>query len=163
MRFIAITAILFLSCSNNPNGESSEEITKEKTDSIFQKPVADVVEGCFWSILKRDSLVASLSQYGNIITGKLSFDNFEKDGSSGPVSGSIDADIIRLWYTFKSEGIESVMEVWFKKQGNSLFRGIGPIAVKADTTYFKDVTAIEFISGQVLQKVDCNEVPAKYK
>ncbi|HLF44980.1 MAG TPA: hypothetical protein VI548_01045, partial [Chitinophagaceae bacterium] len=119
MRFIAITAFIFLSYCNNPNRESSEEITKEKTDSIIQKPVADVIDGCFWSIQKRDSLVAMLSQQGNIITGKLSFDNYEKDGSSGPVSGRIDADIIRLWYAFKSEGMESVMEVWFKKEGNT--------------------------------------------
>ncbi|HLG39935.1 MAG TPA: hypothetical protein VI461_09715 [Chitinophagaceae bacterium] len=163
MRFIAITAFIFLSCSNNPNRESSEEITKEKTDSIIQKPVADVIDGCFWSIQKRDSLVASLSQHGNIITGKLSFDNFEKDGSSGPVNGRIEDDIIRLWYAFKSEGMESVMEVWFKKEGNTLLRGIGPMAVKADTTYFTDAAAIEFISGQALHKVDCKEVPSKYK
>jgi hypothetical protein len=163
MRFIAITAIIFFSCSNNPNGESSEKVTKEKTGNNNQKPVADVAEGCFWSILKRDSLVVSFFQYGNIITGKISFDNFEKDGSSGSVSGNIEDDIIRLWYTFKSEGMESVMEVWFKKQGNSLLRGIGPMDVKSDTSYFSDVTAIEFISGQALQKVDCNEVPEKYK
>lgn len=163
MRFIAIATIIILSCSNNPNGESSEEKTKEKTDSIYQKSAAEVAEGCYWSILKRDSLVASLFQYGNIITGKMSFDNFEKDGSNGTVSGNIDADIIKLWYTFKSEGMESVMEVWFKKQGNSLLRGIGPMAVRSDTTYFNDITTIEFISGQALQKVDCNEVPAKYK
>ena len=55
------------------------------------------------------------------------------------------------------------MEVWYKKQGDALLRGTGPSKVKADSSYFLDPSAIKFADDQALQKVDCAEVPGKYK
>lgn len=154
MKFIAIAAIFLFSCNNSTDKESSKENTTSK------KPAT---EGCYWSTVERDSIVASLSQQGNTIYGTLSFDNFEKDGSTGPVQGNIEDDIIKLWYRFDSEGLRSIMQVWFKKDGDKLLRGIGPMTQNGDSTLFTDVTAITFSKAQPLQKIDCSEVPAKYK
>ncbi len=66
-------------------------------------------------------------------------------------------------YSFKSEGMKSVMEVWFKQEGDKLLRGTGKMAIKARTSYFSNPAAINFNSGQILKKISCNEVPEKYK
>jgi len=165
MRLTIIFAIaIFFSCNNNSAPETKLEAQKEKDKEAIEKSYSFTdMGGCFWKIAGRDSLVAWLAQTENTITGKLSFDNFEKDGSSGVVHGTVEGDLIKLWYSFESEGMKSVMEVWFKKQGDSLLRGIGPSAVKADSSYFTDHNAIKFAADQSFQKVDCADVPDKYK
>lgn len=161
---IILSSILFFSCNNNSTPEVSKEVQKEKDRDAIKKSYSFTdMSGCFWKITGRDTLVAWLVQTENTITGKLSFDNFEKDGSSGPVHGTVEGDIIKLWYSFESEGMKSVMETWFKKQGDSLLRGVGPSAVKADSSYFTDHNAIKFATDQSFQKVDCADVPGKYK
>ena len=113
--------------------------------------------------MKRDTLVAKFIQNGNSITGRLSFDNYQKDGSTGIIQGNLEGDIIKLWYSFQSEGMNSVMEVWYKKQGNALIRAIGPVDVKGDTSYFTNKSAITFDGAQKLEITDCELVPSKYK
>ena len=161
---IALLTILFFSCNNNSVPETKSEAQKEKDREAIDKSYSLTdVSGCFWKITGRDTLVAWLAQTENTITGKLSFDNFEKDGSSGTVHGTIEGDIIKLWYSFESEGMKSVMEVWYKKQGDALLRGIGPSKVNADSSYFSDHSAIKFAEDQALKKVDCADVPERYK
>lgn len=161
---IILSSILFFSCNNNSTQEVSKDAQKEKEREAIEKSYSFTdMSGCFWKITGRDTLVAWLVQTENTITGKLSLDNFEKDGSSSPVHGTVEGDIIKLWYSFESEGMKSVMETWFKKQGDSLLRGVGPSAVKVDSSYFTDHNAIKFSADQSFQKVDCAEVPGKYK
>jgi hypothetical protein len=141
----------------------TREPAVDKTKVILEKPANSNPADCYWQILKRDTLVASISQKGNLVSGKLSFDNFEKDGSSGNVSGKSENGILKLWYSFESEGMKSVMEVWLKKQGNVLIRGTGEMNTRSDTAYFTNPAAVEFAGSQQMKKVDCAEVPAKYK
>jgi len=165
MRSITILLIiLFLSCNDNSTPEIKSEAQKEKDRDAIDKSYSYTdFNGCFWMITGKDTLVAWLAQTENTITGKLSFDNFEKDGSSGPVHGTIEGDVAKLWYSFQSEGMKSIMEVWLKKQGDTLLRGTGDSKVNEDSSYFADRTAVNFNADQPLRKVDCAEVPAKYK
>lgn len=161
---IILAVIIFSSCNNNSAPETKVEAQKEKEREAIEKSYSFTdMSGCFWKITGRDTLVAWLAQTENTITGKLSFDNFEKDGSSGVVHGTVEGDIIKLWYSFESEGMKSVMELWYKRLGDSLLRAVGPSAVKADSSYFNDQSAIKFDGKQSLLKVDCKEVPGKYK
>ena len=171
MRILIIMSIAFLSCTNNNSQEKTSSKVGKLASSIENKinqmkdksSAGSKTSGCYWQILKRDTFVTSLSQNGKIVTGKLSFDNFEKDGSSGRVQGTKDGDIIKLWYSFESEGMKSVMEVWFKSQGDFLLRGTGDMGTKADSSYFTNPAAVEFVSNQQMKKIDCSEVPSKYK
>lgn len=161
---ITLLTILLFSCNNDSTPETKSEVQKEKDREAIAKSYSYTdFSGCFWKISGRDTLAAWLAQTENTITGKLSFDNFEKDGSTGTIHGTIEGDIAKLWYSFESEGMKSIMEVWFKKQGDSLIRGTGPSKVRADSSYFADSSKVSFASSQVLQKADCTEVPAKYK
>ncbi len=160
---IILLAILLFSCKNTEQETKSEEQKEKDREAIDKSYSYTDFNGCFWKITGRDTLAAWLAQTENTITGKLSFDNFEKDGSSGTVHGTIEGDIAKLWYSFESEGMKSIMEVWFKKQGDSLVRGTGPTQVRADSSYFADTAKVSFASNQILQKADCADVPVRYK
>ncbi|MGZ8509569.1 MAG: hypothetical protein ACXWWA_04305 [Chitinophagaceae bacterium] len=163
--FIILLVVMLFSCNdNNSKPENDVEVQKEKDRKAIEKSYSFAdMSGCFWQITGRDTMAAWLAQTENTITGKLNFDNFQKDASSGVVHGTVEGDILKLWYSFESEGMKSVMEVWFKMQGDSLLRGVGPQSVKADSSYFTDEANIEFTVDQPLLKVDCTEVPGKYK
>lgn len=142
-------------------GDSATSSTNAKTEEV--KPPADnIVEGCFMQVLQRDTFAASLKQNGNDVTGKLSFDNYEKDGSTGTVHGKLQGDVLKLFYSFASEGMNSVMEVYYKYDDGKLLRGTGEMNNKADTAYFTNPAAIKY-DGGALQKLPCETLPAKYK
>jgi hypothetical protein len=160
MRHLIIIAFLFISC-NNDKGKESESAGQE-TRPVDQ-PVRRDTEECYWQVLNRDTLVAWLIQNGESVQGQLSFDNYQMDGSSGPARGIVEGDTIKLWYSFRAEGTSNVMEVWYRREDGTLLRGEGPSGVKGDTSYFTDHTKVSFDSGQRLQRVDCSDIPSKYK
>lgn len=172
--FYFFSAVAITACTNNTT------TTEDRTDSTTlqnrstDEPIPDTtgkepnenyvdVNGCYMKILQRDTLAIKLAQTGTAITGKLTFDNYQKDGSSGIVRGMIEGDIIKLWYNFASEGMNSVMEIYFKKDGNQLLHGIGPVDAKGDTSYYTDHAAIKYTQDQSYTKLACEELPAKYK
>ena len=162
--FPMLWPLCLVACVNNTTEKNTVPEKKEKErEEIDQSYSYHNNDGCYWKITGRDTLVAWLAQTENTITGKLSFDNYQKDGSSGPVHGTLQGNTIKLWYEFESEGMKTVMEVWFERKGNALVRGVGPTAVKSDTSYFTDHAAIKFDEKQLLEKVDCTVIPGKYK
>ena len=108
-------------------------------------------------------MVLHLEQNGQDVSGKMSFDNFEKDGSSGTVSGKVNGNVIELLYSFQSEGMNSVRELFFKMQDGKLISGIGPIGMRGDTAYFSNGSAIEYPQQEAFDKVNCDELHAKYR
>ncbi len=157
--------IMAVSCNSNNN--RSTDTSNTTTDTIHgetkptERPDAGI-EGCYMQVLSRDTFAASLQQQGNTITGKLSFDNFEKDGSTGNVSGHLENGIVKLIYRFASEGMNSVMEVYFKVENGNLLRGTGEMDTKGDSAYFTNPANIKY-EGSVLQKLSCSNLPGKYK
>ena len=160
----SLLILLFVGCKSKNN--NVPEIKKKLLGDTINSTQADIsvinVEGCYLQILQRDSFTASLQQQGNILTGKLSFNNYEKDKNSGTVTGKLNGQILKLWYNFNSEGMKSVMEVYFKKEGNKLIRGTSDMGTKGDTSFFLNKDAIKYESG-ALKKIPCNELPVKYK
>ena len=108
-------------------------------------------------VLKRDTVLLNLQQNGANVSGTMNFDNYEKDSSIGEVKGSIENNVVKLWYDFESEGMHSVMELYFKIADSSLIQGIGSMANKADTAYFTDRSEITYFNGQALKKIPCSK------
>jgi hypothetical protein len=117
--------------------------------------------GCFMKITGRDTAIIILEQKENDLTGRMLYDNFEKDGSHGTVKGKQDGDILKLFYDFNSEGMRSVMEVYFKKVPGGLLRGVGDMNVKGDTTYF--TSGINYSDKEAFSKVDCETVKGRFQ
>lgn len=188
MRILFFSAVLFLaSCANetttteersdttivtdNNDGETSTPPANDKPDNDETNgddeedntsPSADFT-GCYMQILQRDTLAVRLDQSGRTVTGRMIFDNYQKDGSSGSVKGVVEGNVVKLWYNFQSEGMNSIMQVWLKKEGDKLIRGTGDMTNKGDSSYFSNPSAVKYSSSQSYTKMNCTDVPAKYK
>lgn len=163
--FILLSGKL-LSCKSNmqTNEESSASTSSDASKTTPPKTgerSAEDPAGCYMKIIGRDTAILMLEQKGKEFSGKMLYDNYEKDGSRGTVKGKEDGEIIKLWYDFNSEGMHSVMEVFFKKETGRLLRGVGSMDAKTDTTYF--ISGINYSDKEAFNKVDCSLVEWKLK
>jgi hypothetical protein len=155
-----------LSCNNTMqtneqrSASKSPDTSKTSPPKTAEKP-GEELAGCYMKIVGRDTAVVMLEQKGKEFSGKMLYDNYEKDGSMGILKGREEGEIIKLWYDFKSEGMHSVMEVYFKKETGRLLRGVGSMDAKTDTTYF--ISGINYSDKEAFNKIDCSIVEWKLK
>ena len=145
--------------SDSETNKSAQSPNTASADNE-QKP-AYGISGCYMKITGRDTAILMLEQKANDLSGKMMYDNFEKDGSRGTVKGKKEGDILKLFYDFNSEGLRSVMEVYFKEVTGGLLRGIGDIDVKGDTAYFR--SGINYSDKEAFSRIDCSEVKARFQ
>ncbi len=120
--------------------------------------VEDLIEGCYVASLSKDVYTLTiLSQQGETVVGTLSFKNYQKDSSSGTFNGTYKDGILFGDYSFNSEGMDSVMQVIFKKQGNDFVRGYGD--VDATGTRFTDLYNITYDTKAVFVASECAVSP----
>ena len=115
------------------------------------------IQECYQGILKKDTMLLSLTIKGNEVTdGKLSYKFFEKDKNDGTFTGKTSGDTLFAEYTFNSEGQKSVREVAFLKKGDSYIEGFGDMEEKNGKMQFKDKKKLFFDGKTVLDKIPCN-------
>ena len=159
--FLFLFSTVLLACSESATGNNADT-TMHDTGTEEDKVPVQQVEGCYMNVTGRDTLVAILKQDGPSISGRLTFDNYQKDGSSGSLAGVLQGDVMKLHYSFSSEGMNSVMELFFTVNDKGLVRGIGEMKVRGDSAYFADTSFIRY-EGQALNEIECSRVPGKYK
>jgi hypothetical protein len=164
LSFLLFSILLITSCNSSDNSNNEVPKTSSGETGLDQSnATTSGLSGCYQRVLKRDTLALSIQQTGKTVTGKLSFDNYQKDGSSGVVTGTIDSNILKLIYNFQSEGMHSVMEVYFKIAESTLIHGIGEVAVKSDTAYFVNPDQVKYPEANSLVKINCEHLDQKYK
>jgi carbonic anhydrase len=146
--FLLVVADFLLSC----NDGSTKAPVAEKN------AVDSATAYCYYSIRNRDTVFLHINVAGNKVTGDLEYNLYEKDKNKGSIQGMLKGDTLIAEYTFLSEGIESVREVAFLKKGNDWVEGYGDIEEKNGRVVFKDIKALNFNSGFVLQEKDCKEL-----
>jgi len=161
---LCIAAILICSC-NDPETRTANEDqnagSDKSVDSVSAAPAS--LSGCYIRVLKRDTLVAHLQQEGENFTGRLTFDNYQKDGSTGTVKGRIENGVIKLLYSFSSEGMNSVMEVYFKQADSALIPATGKLKNHGDTVFFADPSDLNYAEKDKLVPIDCGHLADKYR
>lgn len=101
---------------NNKDSKSSE--LKEKSEKLA---------ACYHGIVgDSNSVFTIISQAGTSVKGSMSFVFAQKDSSYGTYVGSYENKILKATYTFWSEGVQSVGEYVFTKEGEN-FKGSGYI------------------------------------
>lgn len=120
---------------------------KKKETEIYEEPqkVAEpAIEQCYVWNQGKDSILANLTIDGGKVSGNLAYRFFEKDKSSGPVSGTLKGDTLFLDYTFESEGTRSVREVVFLKTRNNLTEGYADMEERNGKMVFRNKSLLKF-------------------
>ena len=107
------------------------------------------VTGCYVATTGGDVYTLHIiSQEGEIVSGTLDFNNFQKDSSHGTLVGTYRNSILLGDYSFTSEGTDSVMQIVFKRVGDNFVRGYGPLDTTG--TRFSDLSQITYDSSNTL-------------
>ncbi len=93
-----------------------------------------------------------LTTRGNKVTGDLIYNFYEKDKSTGVLTGTMKGDTLFANYIFRSEGIESVREVAFIKKEKGYIEGYGDMDDKSGRN-FKN--KIKFSEASLLRQIQC--------
>lgn len=136
-----------------------KEMETEEPAAASEKNVVEELEfeECYRVILKKDTISLTLNiKNGQISSGNLSYNFYEKDKSEGTLVGEMKGDTLYADYTFMSEGTSSVREVAFLKKGDAYVEGFGAVVDhnKGKVT-FKDKKQLQFDGNVMLSKVDC--------
>lgn len=155
-----IFAIFILAACNT----STEKTESKDEDTTSEKPGADPAPKpspqteCYMHVSGRDSFFVELNRVGDELNGFLEFRNYQKDKSRGTVRGRVDGDVYKLIYDFFSEGTQSIMEVYFKKENDILLRGVGDMSMRRDTLFFNNPSSIDYDVKQAFAKSECGMI-----
>lgn len=153
-KLIPLSFILFagliLSCNQNQTSS-----TKSEDSALVPKHKDALERQCFEAISGRDTAILKLNNLNGKITGKLSFNFYEKDDSDGDISGEFKGDTLFVDYIFKSEGRISKNPLAFLKKDEKLYQGYGDIETYLGKTYFKNNAALAFENGFVFETTNC--------
>jgi hypothetical protein len=114
-----------------------------------------LVLGCYVFHDDENHVSLEFTEIGSISKGNLTYAFAEKDKNIGTFVGHLKDGVLLADYTFQSEGVESVRQVAFKVENDTLIEGYGDM--NAEGTAFKDVNSLNFTSTMPLVKTDCAE------
>ncbi|MBJ7882392.1 hypothetical protein [Gelidibacter salicanalis] len=141
-----------LSCKESPKNETTPLPTK-----IEDTTVSKIGEQCYLYAKNNDTIAVLWNENKTLVTGKIIFNFYEKDGSHGAFEGIMKGDTLYADYNFESEGTKSKREIIFLKKGNTLLQGYGDVEVDAhETTVFKKDAKITFDDQFPLTAVACD-------
>ena len=132
--------IRFLISCKSPN-KQTDKTSLQKVKSITPSPIS-----CYRYASATDTIILKLIHVGNSITGTLVYILKEKDRNNGTIQGNMKGNILLADYTFMSEGVQSIRQVVFKKQGNFFIEGYGD---------FKNIDSLNFNTFMKLAEVTC--------
>lgn len=147
---IVVALSLFIACQSNPTTPDIKDTT-----GIDANHTALTTQSCYTYIKNKDTASLTLITSGQIATGELSYQWFEKDKNKGDVRGEMRGDTLVADYTFMSEGKESVRQVVFLKSKDKLIEGFGETLEKDGKTVFKDLSKLTFSQTIEFNKTDC--------
>jgi hypothetical protein len=116
---------------------------------------ADQSPTCYAYDAREDKVYMQLDQSGTKIKGTLRYNLNYKDSNDGTLEGRLQEDLLIADYTFQSEGVTSVREVVFRREGDTWVEGYGDVEEKAGKIVFRDVHSLKYTSTIRLQPVSC--------
>ena len=147
--FSAVLISFFISCKK----ESKDHQLQLEKNTIKKVNTPE----CYLGVIKKDSVLMHLNFEGNqLISGNLIYNFYEKDKNEGSIVGQLKGDTLFADYTFTSEGVLSVREVVFLKEGNNYIEGFGEtVDDNKGKVKFKDKKKLMFDGKLVLAKKAC--------
>jgi hypothetical protein len=159
MKMILKCGILLALTTAACNSESTtgqETAVDSSTVKINTPTVVDTtLSGCYSLIVNRDTASLQLQRKGNLFTGSLSYNLYEKDHNDGTFQGEVSNGILTGWYLFRSEGIMSVRQEVFKIGNNRLWPAQGQVVIRNDTAMYTNPEKLTFDTSRAFVKVQC--------
>jgi hypothetical protein len=137
---VSVAAMMVMACNK-----------KSEREEVVEHAAA---RSCYIYFGNMDTVRITITIQDKNVSGELTYRHFEKDSNDGQLKGVLSGDTIIAEYTFESEGIKSIREVAFLKQGTTLLEGFAPMDTTG--TRFSSHRDITF-SGIELHKTDCLE------
>jgi hypothetical protein len=156
-KILLALSLFFASCTNeadNTSRKPSETAHTTGSDTTSVGP-PEPPTSCYRRISGRDTFSLQLLAREDKLSGSLVFDNYEKDSSHGTITGNEENGVLRLWYTFRSEGMTSVMQVFFKRSGSKLIHGIGNMDSRGDSSFFTNPASVQYPGEESWPSVHC--------
>lgn len=143
---IALAAIQSCSQSGRHDATNQEKNTNSPADELTS---------CYSWMKDSSSISLQITVSGNVATGNLTYDLYEKDKNSGTIKGALHGDTLFADYDFMSEGKLSTREVSFLKTVDGMKEGYGPMEEQNGKMVFTNKSAIDFSGNMLLQKTVC--------
>lgn len=122
---------------------------------LYKNEKTDTIVGCYVAHLEKDVYTINIqSQQTTNVKGTLSYKNFQKDSSAGTFEGTFINNILLGDYSFTSEGMDSISQVVFKKDGDKFYQGFGPIQIVEERSVFVNPSEVEFKTAWPFEKTD---------
>lgn len=134
------------------------QVKKPEVETITPPVVVQTpdIRGCYVAYLAKDVYTLNVqSQTGADFTGTLQFKNFEKDSSYGTYVGTYKDDILLGEYAFTSEGMDSLMQVIFKKVPEGFVRGFGTL--ETEGREFEDLSKVQYDNKVIFKSQPCTQ------
>jgi len=152
-------SLLLLSLATIITASCHEPKQSTKTDMPGQVENKIMIPSstCYASITGKDTVKLKVEVFPNVVTGKLSYNLYQKDSNQGDFNGRVHGDTLLADYTFMSEGKSSARQVIFLIKEGIAVEGYGNMEEKDGTMVFKNIKEISFEKGLTLKKVVCGE------
>ncbi|PST82389.1 hypothetical protein C7T94_16570 [Pedobacter yulinensis] len=156
MKKVLLAAACALGVAVGCNNDRKPTSNTELADSSTAKSDSPIEEAkCYTYIKGKDTAQVHLITKDQAVTGHMLVSFFEKDRNSGALTGRIVGDTIIADYKFMSEGVESVRQVAFLKQGGKLVEGYAEITEQDGKMVFKNTHDLKFDSKFPLTETEC--------
>lgn len=134
--------------------EAQKEEAAELTNSSAETNKKATSE-CYLYARNKDTVKLDIVVQDKAVSGGLAYRYYEKDKSSGIVSGIVKGDTLVMTYEFMSEGMNSRRQVVFVRKDGGLTEGYGDVFEKDGVVLYKDIEQLEFPGTIVLMPGKC--------
>lgn len=150
-----VAAITIFSC--NQSQTKTEVMDPADSPVSVENKVMIPSTNCYSSVKDKDTFKLKVEVFPNVVTGKLSYQFFDKDRNSGDIEGKMKGDTLLADYKFMSEGKLSTRQVIFLIKDSVATEGYGDMEEKEGKMVFKNNNDINFGKGLILKMGDCGE------
>lgn len=157
-KIISILALLLILIIGALMYSRKNDVVNTNVDEPTQV-ISSSIKGCYVARLSKDVYTLVIrSEDGQSVSGVLSYNNYEKDSSSGPIKGIFANDILLVDYSFNSEGMDSNSQLIFKRVGDSFIQGFGNVKIVDGKEVFDNISTVTYDSkSKFVKSDDCTE------
>ena len=137
--------------------DSGLPLLRAAVDSLIPRKAKANIAGCYVGKLAKDRYVLSITeQIGINIKANIAYLNYQKDSSNGTFVGTYRDGILNGIYSFRSEGMDSRRELFYRQVNKGFIPGYGPIEMIGDEERMKRPLNLKWNSSFVfLPSTNC--------